>query len=226
MSKNPNRFYVYEHWRPDSDLCFWVGKGTGDRARRFKRNDSYNQVSELLASLGMCVEVRMVASSLTEIDALRIECDRIEFWKCAGVELTNRSRGGSGNRAISVSLNTRLKLRTANLGRKHSAETRAKMSAARIGKPGGRASGFTHLPATIAKIRESQVGRLISAEAKAKLRSANLGKHHSIETKKKMSASRMGNTNGKGCRGIVRSEATRRRMSVAQKLRYERERAE
>ena len=25
-------FYVYEHWRPDKDTCFWVGKGKGDRA--------------------------------------------------------------------------------------------------------------------------------------------------------------------------------------------------
>jgi hypothetical protein len=23
-----NSFYVYEHWRPDKDICFYVGEGT------------------------------------------------------------------------------------------------------------------------------------------------------------------------------------------------------
>jgi hypothetical protein len=26
------KFYVYEHWRPDKDVCFYVGKGHGRRA--------------------------------------------------------------------------------------------------------------------------------------------------------------------------------------------------
>ena len=25
-------FYVYEHWRPDKNVCFYVGKGKGKRA--------------------------------------------------------------------------------------------------------------------------------------------------------------------------------------------------
>lgn len=28
-------FYVYEHWRPDKDVCFYVGKGSKGRARTF-----------------------------------------------------------------------------------------------------------------------------------------------------------------------------------------------
>lgn len=31
-SKMLLNFYVYEHWRPDTDMPFYVGKGTGGRA--------------------------------------------------------------------------------------------------------------------------------------------------------------------------------------------------
>ncbi len=110
-------FYVYEHWRPDKDVCFWVGKGTGDRAYRFKRNVSYDCIVKILADAGMCVEVRLVQSGLTEFESLKIECERITFWRSAGITLTNRVDGGRGNRGLFVSKETRQKLRDANLGK-------------------------------------------------------------------------------------------------------------
>lgn len=91
-------FYVYEHWRPDVDVCFYVGKGCGKRARRFKRGPHYNRIVKKLAALGMCVEVRMVASGLNESTAFAIEMDRISFWRAAGVKLANRTDGGEGVR--------------------------------------------------------------------------------------------------------------------------------
>jgi len=30
-------YYVYEHWRPDKDICFYVGKGKGSRANSWKK---------------------------------------------------------------------------------------------------------------------------------------------------------------------------------------------
>jgi hypothetical protein len=55
-------FYVYEHWRPDKDVCFYVGKGKDGRANVFSRkNAHYNSIVAKLARLGMCVEVRLVA---------------------------------------------------------------------------------------------------------------------------------------------------------------------
>lgn len=218
-----NRFYVYEHWRPDLDLCFWVGKGTGDRARRFKRNAAYNSVVAGLNIIGMCVEIRMVASAMTEMQALRAEEARIAFWRSVGVALTNRTIGGSGNRGMFVTDETREKIRLANLGRKHSAETRAKMSAAHqarclagIGVK-GRPAGFTHSADTIAKIRAANAGKPVSAEKREVLRLANLGKKHSDSTREKMSRQRIGNKNGCGGKGLKRSEETKRRMSVAQR---------
>lgn len=32
-----NNFYVYEHWRPDTGVCFYVGKGKEKRAWDMKR---------------------------------------------------------------------------------------------------------------------------------------------------------------------------------------------
>lgn len=212
-----DRFYVYEHWRPDLDLCFWVGKGTGDRARRFKRNARYDQVVRTLSDLGMCVEVRMVASGLTEWGALMMERERIAFWRSAVVELTNRTDGGEGNRGMFVSAETREKIRRANIGKKHSPETRAKMSKSRTGRIGGRPAGFNHSSETIEKIRAANRGQSRPPELREKLRQANIGKKHSAETKAKMSASRMGNTNGAGGKGLRRSAETLLRMSAAQK---------
>jgi hypothetical protein len=210
-------FYVYEHWRPDTDTCFWVGKGTGDRAYRFKRNRSYNQVIDALASSGMCAEVRLVRSGLTEFEALSIECERISFWRAASTGLTNRTNGGEGNRGMFVSEETRQKIRLANLGKKQSPETIAKRSASMTGKGyGGRPAGFKHSEATLAKMRAARIGRALSAETREKVRLANLGKKHSAETRAKMSAAHMGNTYGTGGKGLKRSEETRARMSAAQ----------
>ena len=213
------RFYVYEHWRPDLDVCFWVGKGTGDRAYRFKRNAGYDAVASHLASIGMCVEVRMVESGMTNIEALSKEEQRIKFWRAIGVVLTNRNDGGRGAGKI-IAASTREKLRLANLGKKASEETRAKMRAsqkARKNKAIGRPKGFRHAPETIKKIAQSTQGSAVSDERREHLRQFNLGKRHSAETKRKMSIARIGNKYGCGGKGLKRSEETRAKMSASQK---------
>jgi hypothetical protein len=92
-------FYVYEHWRPDIDLPFYVGKGHGKRAYSFNRkhqNKYYNRIVTKLAELGLCPEVRMVAGELIEKESYALEEERITFWKAQGVKLTNMSNGGEG----------------------------------------------------------------------------------------------------------------------------------
>ena len=103
-------FYVYEHWRPDLDLPFYVGKGSGlrcDPART--RNVHHTRIKKKLRSLGMCVEVRMVAHGLTEEAALQLEIERIAFWKANGVYLTNATAGGDGLKSPSVEVIEKMK---------------------------------------------------------------------------------------------------------------------
>jgi hypothetical protein len=93
-------FYVYEHWRPDKNVCFWVGKGKGDRAYHFKRNSYYNKVVAKLARLGLCVEVKIARGGLLEDAAHRLEIKRIQYWKERGIELTNITNGGEGTSGL------------------------------------------------------------------------------------------------------------------------------
>lgn len=98
-------FYIYEHWRPDKDTCFYVGKGYGRRASKLSgRNIHHQRIQAKLARLGMCVEVRLVADCLTETEAFDLEIERIAFWRDQGISLSNLTDGGEGlsNPAIEV----------------------------------------------------------------------------------------------------------------------------
>lgn len=137
-------FYVYEHWRPDTDTCFYVGKGKGDRAYRLKdRNDLHEKIVNKLSKIGMCVEIRLVVHGLSEDAAFEIERQRIAFWRELGVKLANFTDGGDGVSGLCHTLETRQKMSAkakgrpgvkSFLGRKHSEETKAKMRAAKAGK--------------------------------------------------------------------------------------------
>jgi len=73
----------------------------------------------------------------------------------------------------------------------HSAETRAKMSASKMGEKNP-SYGKSHSAETRAKIAAANIGRTASAETRAKLSAANIGRTASAETRAKMSASKMG----------------------------------
>lgn len=143
MKKNKTVFYVYEHWRPDIDVCFYVGKGHGKRAFNFKdgreRNHHYRKIVEELSRLGMCAEVRLVESGLCESAAFEAEIRRITFWKSLGVRLTNKSNGGKGPSGIIISEETRKKLSASisagRIGMKFSKEHKYSLRLAKLGKP-------------------------------------------------------------------------------------------
>jgi hypothetical protein len=96
MKETGNVFYVYEHWRPDTDNCFYVGKGKGRRAWDMKndRNIRHLSVTSELLSIGLTVDVRVIIKDLSNKTAYSLEADRIAFY---GVEnLVNGNRGGGG----------------------------------------------------------------------------------------------------------------------------------
>lgn len=180
-------FYVYEHWRPDKDTCFWVGKGKGRRAYYFRRNSRYDRVIAKLARLGMCAEVRLVSESLSEKEAHLVERERIAFWRASGTsDLCNMTDGGEGvsglrhstkSKALmtakalgrAASEATRKKMSTAQTGRRHRLESRAKLSAAKTGKPQG-----PHTPEHNAKIGAAVRGRVDPLETRLAKKEAAL----------------------------------------------------
>jgi hypothetical protein len=84
------KYYVYEHWRTDTDLCFYVGKGCGKRAYDMqKRYPRHKAIQKELEASGHAIEIRIVSSGLEEPDAYLIEAQRIVFWWKAGVPIIN-----------------------------------------------------------------------------------------------------------------------------------------
>ncbi len=197
--ENSGLAYVYEHWRPDTDVCFWVGKGTSFRYRVYKRgtNTHYNGIVAKLRAAGLDVEARFVAINLTDEEAFRVEVERMAFWRAQGVVLANKAIGGRGGMS----------------GVTRSEESRAKQSA----KTKGRKAS----PEQVAKIRE----RADSPEYKAFVSALHTGRKRPPETGQKISVGvkkswddpeiRASRIAGMKERPAI-SEETRAKMSAAQ----------
>lgn len=225
-------FYVYEHWRPDTDACFYVGKGRGRRANEmYGRNRYHLHVQNKLNRLGMCVEVRMFAEGLAEDDAFGLEIDRIAFWLSVGVPLANLTAGGEGG--SNPSDETRALMRARKLGRKLTAEHRAKIaeksrltnsdpvvrakirasSAVTNATSETKAKRSRHSKSMIrtaehyAKVSAALTGRRLSREHAAKSRVASVGRKQSPEEVEKRRAANVGRP---------RTDEQRQRMRDAQ----------
>ncbi len=105
------------------------------------------------------------------------------------------------------------------LGKKHSPETKAKISKAQTGKKPSED--------TRAKMSKAHIGLKLSEEAKAKISKARTGKKHSAETKAKVSKAHYNTKKSKEARakmsekgrGKVVSEETKNKISSAGKRR-------
>lgn len=95
-----NKFYVYEHWRPDTNACFYVGKGQGSRARDMRGRNRYHlRIQRKLRTIGASIEVKIIARDMEESDAYSYEAQRIAFWRGEGVRLTNQAISGPSSRS-------------------------------------------------------------------------------------------------------------------------------
>jgi hypothetical protein len=200
------QFYVYEHWRMDREECFYVGKGKGRRAYNMKHRTAFHKaIQGKVLRIGSAIEVRIVASGLSETEAFSLERERIAMWRSDGVDLANMTDGGEGRAGIIVSLETREKLRKAHLGKPKSAEHCRHVSESKKGKAPYR-PGYVVSEATRQKMREKSLGQPSSvkgiprsAEVRAKISAAHKGKPspmrgipRSAETCRKISAANMG----------------------------------
>jgi len=211
-----NIFYVYEHWRPDTGECFYVGKGHGLRANvMYRRNTHHSAIQKKLKNLGMCVEVKLFCSGLSEREAFDLEVVRIQHWKDAGVCLSNQAPGGvgvaghvrteeylekqsearKGKQGRKQSESTKLKLSEARKGKtppgregyKHSEETKKKMSASMKGINGSK-KGVKKTAQHCANISAGLTGKKLSQEHAEKSRTLNIGRVRSDEFKARVSA--------------------------------------
>ena len=151
-----NVFYVYEHWRPDKNVCFYVGKGKNKRAWDLKnmRNRYHKAVTSKLISMGLAVDVRIIAKDLSSQTAISMEIDRISLY---GIEnLTNMTYGGDGLSNPTPAL-------------------RQKMSASQKKR-------IKDNPDELIKMSIQRKGRKVSEETRKKLSITSKGRKHSSET--------------------------------------------
>jgi hypothetical protein len=207
---NENVFYVYEHWRPDTGVCFYVGKGKGKRAWDMKsmRNRHHMAVTSKLISLGLCVDVRIIIDNVSEQTALNLEIDRIAMF---GMEnLSNQTSGGDGLRDPSPEIRAKI----------------SKSQKARFARPG-----------EFEKSSAQRKGRVTSEETKKKLSAALKGKKHTYETIKKIKeaaksrgvsdATRLAQKAAiTGKKRAPFTKKTREKMALAAKLREQRKKDE
>jgi len=181
---NDFSFYVYEHWRPDTGVCFYVGKGKGKRAWTLKhfRNRYHKAIVSKLVSMGLSVDVRIIADRLSSDAAIALEISRIAFY--GQDNLANMTAGGEGLRNPSAEVRQKISLahkkrfedpeqrRLAAEYQKRqppaSAETRAKLSRT--------SSGRKHRPETILKMKVAAKKRGISAKTREAQRKACTGR--------------------------------------------------
>jgi hypothetical protein len=201
-------FYVYQHREADTGKVFYVGKGSGARARSTQwRPAFWHRVAQ---KHGLLIEI--VAMFWSEADAFAFERDLIAECRRDGARLTNCTDGGEGAAGAVRSDETRNKIAQAKRGRKRppeTDETRARkrasaigrrMSAEAIAKTAASRIGKKLSDETVAKIKETLKGRRTRgpqtpAEIE-RLRNLNLGKKRSEESIAKQSAAMQGKNKG------------------------------
>jgi hypothetical protein len=185
-------FYIYQHIRNDNNSIFYVGKGKGYRCnQKIGRNIYWKRVVDKCNGYS----IEKVVTNLDEELAFLVEMELIDKYKKLGYKLTNLSEGGEGSTGYKFTKEQIEKTRLANLGKKHSKETKAKMSVAKKGKP----------PNNMGKVYT--VKKPFTEEHKIKMSIAHLGKKQSEETRLKRSLA---------TKGKPKSEETKIRMKLAQ----------
>lgn len=197
-------FMVYEHWRPDTGVCFYVGKGQANRARQmYKRNSYHRGIQKKLKALGLDVEIRIICEGMIERDALVLERERIALYPNG--QLTNLTIGGDGCSGYKHMPEHIEKARARatgnkyNLGKKRpSLQTSERCRQARLKQSVPPILGYRFTPEQKAKLAVSGTKRFSghkhSDEAKERMRLAGIGRKNPMTaaTKAKLSAARKG----------------------------------
>ena len=158
---NPNRFYTYAYLREDK-TPYYIGKGSGRRV--------YSPVRTINKPKDKS-RIIFLKQNLTEEEAFKHEIYMIAVFgrKNLGTGiLYNKTDGGEGNSGGIRSEETKQKLSKLYTGRKHSIETRKKMSEVNKGK--------TLTQEHKNNISKSLFGRIVSQETRDKISKKQKGR--------------------------------------------------
>lgn len=114
----------------------YIGKGCGRRAWQIctgRHNTVWDRVFRKYGP----PKIRVIKNHLSEDDSLNLEMEIIAKLRDKGKRLCNQTDGGNGTRGLMITEATRLKLRARNnnmCGKKHTDETKLKISKANKGK--------------------------------------------------------------------------------------------
>jgi len=218
ITKERNNFYVYHLIDSKTGLPFYVGKGYGNRMYKHAKyvkngkipNDNrylFNKIRKILRE-GEVIDYKKILENVIEKIAFDKEIQDIKKYgrknNGTGI-LCNMTDGGEGTSGWHCSRKTRYRMSKAALkrknnhwiGKKHTEETKRKMSLAKKGQIPW-ISGKHHTEESNIKNRESHSEIVISEETKRKMRENHadrcgknnpmFGRHHTEESKRKMGA--------------------------------------
>lgn len=213
----PKKFSVYFLREPDFGPVRYVGITAFDIKKRFsqhlRESRPYHKSYwvQKLKREGQLPECEVIVQDATFEEAAAIEIAVIAGAKLRGDDLTNMLPGGElGRLGVSNSSGAVAKMLKSREGYKHTEETRRKISVSNLGKRRSLASREKMKEAW--KLREPEAGLIEKMKMARGARKGPpmLGKSHSLETRAKISAAKMGQGMGR-----KHSEATREKMRAA-----------